>query len=373
MQFSCNQDTLAKYLNIISRVVSTKPGLPILNNVQFEASKGKLIMTATDLEIGINTWIGADVKSEGKITVPARQLTEFVTSIPSDTIDASSDNQTFNISTTNNSASFNTIAADEFPSVTTITDQKPIVKILKEDLIKAVDRVAFASATDDIKPVLTGVLLEISGESISFVGTDGLRLSRQIVKLNSSSTKEVNILVPVKALFELSHIVSEIDSDENIEMYFIEDKNQVLFRYGDVDLVSRLIDGQFPEYRQIIPTGYKTLCSISKTDFLNSLKVTNIIAKSVLGNKIILDIDPKAGKITMSATQTDLGSNKSVFEGKIEGDALRIAFSSRLLADILNHIDSDDITFECSETIKPGVFKIVDDPDFVHLVMPMML
>ena len=373
MQFSCNQDTLAKYLNIISRVVSSKPGLPILNNIQFETDKGKLIMTATDLEIGINTWIGADVKSEGKTTVPAKQLTEFIASIPSETINIELENQSFNISTTNNSASFNTMSAEDFPAVANTPEKSPLLKISKEDLIKAVNRVAFASATDDIKPVLTGILLEISGESISFVGTDGLRLSRQMLKLSSSAEKDINVLVPVKALLELSHIVSEVGEDDTVEVYLIEDKNQILFRYGDVDLVSRLIDGQFPEYRQIIPTGYKTKCSLSKTEFLNSLKVTNIIAKSVLGNKIILDIDSEADKIVLSATQTDLGSNKSTFSGKVEGDNLKIAFSSRLLSDILNHLDSEEITFECSETVKPGVFKIVDDPDFVHLVMPMML
>lgn len=373
MEFSCNQDTFSKYLNIISRVVSNKPGLPILNNVKFETTKGKLIITATDLEIGINTWIGADIKSEGTITVPAKELTEFVNSIPTDAIDATLDNQVFNISGTNNSANFNTMPADDFPSVVTIDKEKPLFKISKEEITKAVNRVAFASATDDIKPVLTGVLLEITGESISFVGTDGLRLSRQVVKLDSSAEKDENILVPVKALLELAHIVSEIDEDELIEVYLIEDRNQILFRYSDVDLVSRLIDGEFPEYRQIIPTGYKTISKVSRSEFLNSLKITNIIARSVLGNKLILDIEPKLNKITLSATQTDLGSNKSTFEGIIDGDPLKIAFSSRLLSDILNHLDSEDILFECSETVKPGVFKITDDPDFVHLVMPMMI
>lgn len=373
MQFTCNQDTFSKYLNIVSRVVSSKPGLPILNNVQFESSKGKLIITATDLEIGLNTWIGADVKSEGKITVPAKQLTEFVNSVPSEVIDVTVDNQNFNISSTGNFASLNTMPADDFPAVASVGDQKALLKISKDSLIKAVNRVAFAAATDDIKPVLTGILLEVSGESISFVGTDGLRLSRQIVKLESNAEKDINILVPVKALLELAHIATEIGEESDIELFLIEDRNQALFRYGDLDLVSRLIDGQFPEYRQIIPTGYKTLAKISKSEFLNSLKITNIIAKSVLGNKLILDIDSKEKGITLSATQTDLGSNKSTFKGSIEGDSVKIAFSSRLLSDILNHLDSEDIIFECSETVKPGVFKIEEDPDFVHLVMPMML
>ncbi len=373
MQFTCNQDTFAKYLNIISRVVSSKPGLPILNNVQFESSKGKLIITATDLEIGVNTWIGADVKSEGKITVPAKQLTEFVNSVPGEIVDVTLDNQNFNVTSTGNYASFNTMPADDFPEVATVADKKPLLKISKDLLIKAVNRVAFAAATDDIKPVLTGILLEASGETLSFVGTDGLRLSRQMVKLDTNTEKDVNVLVPVKALMELSHIVSEVGEDNMIEVYLIEDRNQILFRYSDIDLVSRLIDGQFPEYRQIIPTGYKTLSKVNRSDFLNSLKITNIIAKSVLGNKLILDIDSKEDSITLSANQTDLGSNKSTFKGSIEGDPLKIAFSSRLLSDILNHLDSEEIIFECSETVKPGVFKVADDQDFVHLVMPMML
>ncbi len=373
MQFTCNQDTFAKYLNIISRVVSSKPGLPILNNVQFESSKGKLILTATDLEIGVNTWIGADVKSEGKITVPAKQLTEFVNSVPGEIVDVTLDNQNFNVTSTGNYASFNTMPADDFPAVASVADKKPLLKISKDLLVKAVNRVAFAAATDDIKPVLTGILLEAAGETLSFVGTDGLRLSRQIVKLDANTEKDVNVLVPVKALMELSHIVSEVGEDNVIEVYLIEDRNQILFRYSDIDLVSRLIDGQFPEYRQIIPTGYKTLSKVNRSEFLNSLKITNIIAKSVLGNKLILDIDSKEDSITLSATQTDLGSNKSTFKGSIEGDPLKIAFSSRLLSDVLNHLDSEDILFECSETVKPGVFKVADDPDFVHLVMPMML
>jgi DNA polymerase-3 subunit beta len=146
-----------------------------------------------------------------------------------------------------------------------------------------------------------------------------------------------------------------------------------MFRVGEIDLMSRLIDGEFPEYKQIIPTGYKTKSEISREDFLNSLKVVDIIARSVLGNKMILDIDSKEDKISLSATQADLGKNESHFPCKVEGEDLKIAFSSRLLTDILNHVDSDELIFECSEAVRPGVFKIKDDDSFIHLVMPMML
>ena len=172
MKFSCNQDTFSKYLNIVSRVVSSKPGLPILNNVKFETSKGKLLITATDLEIGISTWIGADIQSEGKITVPAKQLSEFINSIPNEKIDTELDKQSFKVITVNNSAEFNTIPVDDYPEIVTIDKELPLLKISSKDLIKSVNRVCFAAATDNIKPVLAGILMEIDNSRVNFVGTE---------------------------------------------------------------------------------------------------------------------------------------------------------------------------------------------------------
>ena len=374
MKFSCNQDTFSKYLNILSRVVSSKPGLPILNNIFLQTEKGKLIMKATDLELSITTWIGADVEDEGKITLPAKQLSEFVNSIPEEIVSVEVEKQNFNISTSNNLASFNTMPSDDFPSIPDVgSKEDPFIQINSADLVMAINRVAFAAATDDIKPVLTGVKVEIEEDGVSFVATDGLRLSKQVIK-TAKGKQSKSFLVPVRAFTELSHIINEMGGDEElISVYLIEDKNQVMFRVGDIDLISRLIDGEFPEYKQIIPTGYKTKSEINREDFLNSLKVVNIIARSVLGNKMILDIDSKVDKISLSATQADLGKNESHFPCKIEGEDLKIAFSSKLLTDILNHVDSDELVFECSEAVRPGVFKIKGDEEFVHLVMPMML
>lgn len=376
MKFSCNQDTFSKYLNIMSRVVSSKPGLPILNNVYFEASKGKLVMKTTDLELSISTWIGADVEDDGKITLPAKQLSEFVNSIPEEKIDVVVEKQNFNISTSNNSASFNTMPPDDFPNIPSIEKKdESFLQINKADFVLAINRVAFAAADDDIKPVLTGVKVEINDNGIaSFIATDGLRLSKQDITIEKG-IKNKDFLVPVRALIELSHIISEVgeDAEDLISVFLIEEKNQVMFRVGDIDIISRLIDGEFPEYEQIIPTGYKTKCEIDRLEFLNSLKVVNIIARSVLGNKMILQIQSKENRISLSAVQSDLGKNESNFDCKVEGDDLKIAFSSKLLSDILNHVDSEKIVFECSEAVRPGVFRIDDDNSFIHLVMPMML
>jgi DNA polymerase III subunit beta len=377
MKFSCNQDTFAKYLNILSRVVNAKPGLPILNNVLFDVSKNKVAMTATDLEISLNCWIGAEVSQDGKTTIPAKQLSEFVNSIPSEQIDVSLDESIVNIETKNNVAKFNTISPEDYPVVPTVkSSEKPILRLKKEDLLLAVHRVVFSAAHDDIKPVLTGVLIEISKENISFVATDGLRLSRQVLDLSSGLDEDLKLLVPVKALEELAKIVmdfTEDDDDEYVEIFYIKEKNQVLFRYNDIDLISRIIDGQFPEYRQIIPTGFQTSFEFKRAEFANSLKVVNIIARNISGNKIEVDIQCKKGKVGLSAVQAEIGTNKSEFEIACGGEDLKIGFSGKFLSDILNNVGEEELVFEANTDVNPGVFKIKGDENFLHLVMPMRL
>lgn len=376
MQFSCNQDTFSKYLNVVSRIVNSKPGLPILNNILLETTKGKLMMTATDLEISMNTWIGADVKSEGKVTIPAKQLAEFINSVPNEKIDVQLDDQVLKVSTLNNSAQFNTIPADDYPSVAAINGEKPLLKLTMDDVLTTVNRVAFAAATDDIKPVMTGIKVEINDSTAAFIGADGLRLSRQIINLFEKAEKNVELLIPSKAFFELAHIVSEFASDNSnntVSLYLIEDRNQVVFRYNDIDLISRLIDGQYPAYQQAIPTGYQTTAEIDRQEFQNALKVVNIIARTVLGNKLYLDQDPKENVISMNASQADVGSNESSFAANIEGEPIKMAFSSKLLGDMLSHIGGDSILFETTSSTSAGVFKIKNDDTFMHLVMPMRL
>ena len=376
MEFSCNQDTLSKYLNSLSRIVNSKPGLPILNNVLFETQAGKLLMTVSDLELSMNCWIGADVKSEGKITVPAKQLSEFVNIIPNEKITASLDGNTMNISTVNNSAQFNTIPAYDYPAIAAIGDEKPLLKISMDDVLMAVKRVAFAASTDDVRPVMTGINVEIKEDTVAFVGADGFRLSRQIVKLLESAIREINLLIPAKALQELAHIVSEFASENSnnlVELYLIEDRNQVIFKYNDIELSTRLLDGQYPVYQQAIPTGYQTKTVLNRSDFQSAYKVVNIIARTVLGNKLYVEQDASDNQIKIYASQSEVGSNESVFTSEIEGEDMKMAFSSKLLGDMLSNIDAAELVFESSSATSPGVFRIKGDDSFLHLIMTMTL
>ncbi len=377
MKFSCNQDTFAKYLNILSRVVNAKPGLPILNNILFDVSKNKVSMMATDLEISLNCWIGAEVSKNGKTTIPAKQLAEFVNSIPAKKIDVKLDENVVSIETENNFAKFNIISPEDYPKIAEIeSTEKPLLKLKKEDLLLAIHRVVFSAAHGDIKPVLTGVLIEISKDNISFVATDGLRLSKQLLNLSSGVDKDLSFLVPVKALEELAKIVMDFadeDDDEYIQIFHLSEKNQVLFRYNDIDLISRLIDGQFPEYKQIIPTGFQTRFAFKKSDFSNSLKVVNIIARSISGNKIEVDVQSKKNKVNLTAIQAEIGTNNSEFTIDASGEDLKIGFSGKFLSDILNNIGEEDLVFEANSDVSPGVFKINKDDNYLHLIMPMRL
>ncbi len=379
MKISCNQESLAKQLGVVGRLVSNKPGLPILANVLLETEDSKLKMTATDLEIGVHTWIGAEVKEDGRITIPARTFSEFINSLPADQIDIVLEEQTVNVNTSNNSAQFNTLPSDDFPDVPRVDDGKLIMSIDPEVLEDAINKVAFAAATDDSRPVLTGIKLEAEGTDLTMVAVDGFRLSRKLVELSKAVEDSLDLLVPAKAMQELAKVIGDLSdaeekkSSEKVELYMLEGKNQVIFRYREVDLVSRLIDGKFPEYKQIIPTGYQTRAKMGAGAFQNAVRIVNIFARNVIGNKAITEFDAEKGTIKVSASLAEVGENESSFEADIEGDGMSIGFSSKFLSDMISSIDGEVIIFEGSSATAPGVFKSVEDDSFLHIIMPMRL
>ncbi|MDD3661971.1 MAG: DNA polymerase III subunit beta [Candidatus Dojkabacteria bacterium] len=379
MKVSCNQSSLARQLAVVGRLVSSKPGLPILANVFLKAEDSKLKMTATDLELGVHTWIGAEIKAEGTITIPARTFAEFVNSLPSETVEVELDKQTLSVTTVNNSAQFNTLPADDFPAVPGVDEQPVLMSVPSEALQTAINRVAFAAATDDSRPVLTGIKIEAEGTGLTLVAVDGFRLSRQNIELDKSVQERVELLVPARAMQELARVISDMSGDggkkksDRVEVYLLEGKNQVAFRYREVDLISRLIDGQFPEYKQIIPTGYQTKSEMDTDQFQNAVRIVNIFARSTIGNKAIIEFNPKDKKINVSASLAEVGGNESSIEAAVEGEPLKIGFSGKFLTDMLSSMHGDTILFEGSNSTAPGVFKTKGDDSFLHIIMPMRI
>ncbi len=377
MKFSCKRDTLATYLNIVNRIIVSKPGLPILNNVLIQAEKGKLFLRATDLELGMNCWIGAKVDSDGVITVPSGVLTEYINGLNSENIDAELKDTVISFSTSNNTANFNTMPSDDYPTFATVSDDhRSLIKISRDDLLDAVNKVSFAVDSDGKNPIYTGIKVEIEDDTMSFVATDTLRLSRYSIKLSKKVKESLEFIVPAKAFDEIAHVVATmdlVDGNDFVELFLIEEKNQILFRYNDIDLLSRLIDGEYADYKSIIPTAYTTKVNFDREELINSLKLINVMVKRMKVSRVDMNIDVKNSTAVLKSSNVDLGSNESILKVDAEGKDMGIMFNSKHIIDLLTRLDAERVLFELTANNAPVMVRIEGDENFLHLMMPITL
>lgn len=374
MKATITQENFAKALSHVSKAISTNPSIPVLANVLIEIEKNEVRLSTTDLELGISTSIGAEVKSEGKATVDARTLSEFVNSLTSGTLEVSLKDNVLKVSNKTNSADFNVVSADEFPPLPEVKND-PVFKVPVQQFSRAITKVAFATASDDSRPVLTGILFEATKTKLSMIGVDGFRLSKAIVKIERDSEEELGQIVPARALNEISRISKGVENeDEVLEVYLLSDKNQMLFKFEDVEVSTRLIEGEFPEYKQIIPKETKFKFKVDKDALSQTVKVVSIFARSAVGNKAVFEFDPAKNALKLSAQVADVGENESTVEvHDIEGDAFKTGFNVGFLSDMIGSIDGDEIEFESNGVTAPGVFKDTGDKNYLHIIMPMRL
>jgi len=373
MKVSCTQENLAKGLSIVSRAVATRSTLPVLSNILLSTDQARLKLSATNLEIGINCWIGAKVEQEGATTVPARLLSEFVNSLPPERVDLEliTRTQTLNLKCGRFEANIKGIDAQEFPLIL-IPEENDRVRIKPDLLRQMIDQVAFAAATDESRPVLTGVLADVASDRLTFAAADGYRLSVSSIALEEGPQQPISVIIPARALQELRRISGE---EENaIEMLVAPNRSQVFFHMSDVDLVSQLVQGTFPDYRQIIPKSSNTKVTLATEDFLKAARVALIFARDA-ANVVRLQIIPGAGTTTgrmiVAATSAEHGDNISELDATVEGAALEISFNARYLIDALSVIETAQTTLELRDVNSPGVLRPVGGSDFVHVVMPM--
>lgn len=369
MKISVLQENLARALVVVSRTVAPKATLPILANILIATEKGRLKFAATNLETGINLWIGGKIEKEGAITVPARALTEFVSSLPAGKVDLEINQTTLLVSSDSFKASFTGMAASEFPKIPSFSGEE-VLTFEKENLAQILSQVVFAASQDETRPVLTGVLLKKEGRDISLVATDGYRLSIKKVSGASSSLKE-DLLIPAKTLLEVARVSQETtDEDGKIKAGLTKEKNQVVFLFPDVELSSRLIEGDFPDFTRIIPTSASTRASFDRESFSRAVKMAAIFAREQAN---IIKVKVEKGKLRVSAETPQLGANESEIEAKVEGEGLEIAFNCRFLLDLLSSLVDEEIVLEVNDPLSPGVFKGSSDATFTHIIMPVRI
>ena len=375
MKVSCLQENLTKGLGIVGRAVATRSTLPVLSNILLSTDGSRLKLAATNLEVGINCWVGAKVELEGAITVPARLLSDFVNSLPAERIDLELDNRTrsLNLSCGRYTANIKGIDAQEFPIILT-PEEDHRIRLDPDLLRRMIDQVAFTAASDESRPVLTGVLIEADTNQLTFAAADGYRLSVRSVDLERGPEQPTKVIVPARALQELRRISGELQ--DPIEMVIAADRNQVFFHLENIDLVSQLIEGAFPDFRRVIPTSHNTRVTINSDDFGKAVRMAFIFARdaaNVVRLQVVSNGEDEIGKLIVSATSSEHGDSISELECTVEGDSLEVGFNARYFIEALNIVDAAQVTLAMRDANSSAVLRMVGGDDYVHVIMPMHL
>lgn len=375
MRVSVLQENLAHGLSIVGRAVSPRSTLPVLANILVKTENGRLRLSATNLEIGITCWIGAKIDEEGATTVPARTFADLVSTLPNEQVDMvlNTQNHNLNVNCGSSNTDIKCIDAQEFPPMPQ-PDLNGGANFKVKDLKEIIRQVAFAASTDDARPVLTGVLMLIEGNKLTMAAADGFRLSVREAELPQAVEAPIRAIIPARALSELARIAG--DGDETVNMILPQGRSQVIFRMKNIELSSQLIEGNFPEYKQIIPTSHQTRTVVSTQAFLKACRQAEIFAREgshIARVNVIPGNDMQPGSIEISAQSEETGSSEVLIDATIEGNAVLIAFNVRFLKEALDVINTPNVALETTASAAPGLLRPLSDNGFLHVIMPMHL
>ncbi|HEX2756147.1 MAG TPA: DNA polymerase III subunit beta [Candidatus Limnocylindrales bacterium] len=367
MKLSVMQENLARGLSVVSRAVSNR-SLPVLTNVLLKTEDGGLKLTATNLEIGITYWVPGKIEIDGATSVPARLLTDLVNSLPgSEPISLElGDGETLHIRAGRFESNIKGIPAEDFPTVQT-AGERPITRVAQKVLRQALDETAFAAASDEARPILTGVLAKFEGDQLTLAAADNYRIAVKTITI-LDPVEETSVVIPARALHELARVLA--DTDEPVSIVLAHSRNQLLFHIDGIDLVTRLIDGQYPNYQSVLPASHATRAVLDREELLRAVRPAALIAHesaNIVKLGVGLDGD---NAITVSAN-AEIGDHVGRVEAAIEGDGTTIAFNARFLADVLTNVDAEQFALELNGPLSPGVFKPIGDDRYVHVVMPL--
>lgn len=366
MQLSITQENLNKALSATSRVISSRPSLPVLSNLLLKTENKRLKISSTNLEIGVNYWIGAKVDKDGEITVPARLLSEYISSLPAGNINLRVEKQSLHVEAEHYQSTINGIDAAEFPSIPQV-DKGTAIKLPAAELRAALSQVVMAVSNDDARPVLNGVYLYGDGDTIVLVATDSYRLAEKRLKLAKNSLKKpLALIIPARTMQELGRSIE--DDAEEVELR--AESNQAMFKFNDNELVSRLIEGQFPDYRQLIPKQAGTTVTIKTAEFVNITKVASLFARENAGS-ITLKVDSKTGSLSIRSVASQLGENTSEAQVEVDGEDSEVTLNSRYLLEALSAISQEEVRFAITGKVNPCVLRPIGDKDYLHIVMPL--
>jgi DNA polymerase-3 subunit beta len=361
MKLQVTQENLNKALGTVARVANTRGTLPVLANVLIKTVNNRLSIAATNLDIAITHYIGAKVAEDGSITVPARLMQDFVSSLPSDVINLELEEYKLHISTEQYNSVINGVSAEEFPVMPAI-EKGNTWSVSGSVLKKSLQQVVMAASTDEARPVLTGVLLHSQDSKLFMAATDSYRLAEKDL---GNSADNIELLIPVSAMQDLLRILGDFEGDVEVT----SDEQQVLFRVGDVELVARLIEGKYPDYRKLIPQQFATTATLKRADLMNVTKVSALFARESAGS-ITVNVDEASQSLSIRSVASQLGENTAKAEAKVTGTGA-ITLNSRYLLDALQALGGDEVLFAFNGKLEPTVIRDPAADDYTHIIMPL--
>ncbi|MBI2405316.1 DNA polymerase III subunit beta [Candidatus Gottesmanbacteria bacterium] len=357
------QENLTKALNQVGRLIPLRPQLPILQNLLLTTEEGRLKIIATNLETTEILWVGAKIEKEGELCIPAKLFTELVASLPQEAVFLTENRESLVVKSQGVTATIPGVSAKEFPPIPK-SKEKTRSTIKKDEFCVLVGRVSFAAATDEGRPLLTGIRIKKDDGGVVFAATDGYRLS--VARSTMSVGFSVDLVVPSRALNEVVKASAEDKNLKELMLAQTED-GQLVFGVGDTEIHTRLIDGEYPNFEKIIPRSFSTRALLDKERLLRAVKSAAVFARD---NANIVRFSLNNQTLLVSANTPQVGENKIEVEAKIDGDGGEIAFNSRFLLDFLNNFPDDEVLFEMTGSLNPGVFKPVKDKSYLHVIMP---
>ena len=375
MKLQVLQEQFASSLTVANRFTSSRSQLPILGNLYFSASKNKLLISGTNLEMSIVHFLGAKVEKEGEITIPAKVISELVSDLPKGTLNLESEKEKLSISTPNFTSVISGMNVSDFPTVPRVISD-PILIFDKKAVLETLTQLLFSVSNDETRPVLTGILFMFipgspkKGGEIVLVSTDGFRLSKKRLAVEEKLQKE-KVIIPRNVLSELVRIAGET---EKIKFSNFKKDNQVIFGLEQIILASRVIEGNFPDFEKIIPQSTGVKIKLDKEEFLRSVRLASVFARDSAN---VVKIGLGEADVRVSAESAQSGSQETIVDAKIENDTgqkdITIAFNFKFLEDILNVLKGDEIVIGLNDSDSPGVFTDPKDTDFLHLIMPVRM
>lgn len=365
MKLICTRENLRKGLSVVSRVVGVGNPLQVLNNILIKTDQGRIKLSSTNLEIGVNTWIGGKIEEEGALTVPAKLVNEYISNLPSEKVTLLSKDNTLNIESDNYNTNIKGLSADDFPLIPEVSEEA-YAKIDNLELKDALAETVWAAANNETQPEISGINFVFEEDKVRIAATDRYRLAERTALLKEPVKGTKEVIIPSRTINELYKILSLGKGD--VEIYFSE--SQVLFRFDETELISRLIDGQYPDYRQIIPKSFNSQALIDREELIHAIKATALFAPD--SNNIQLSISAEEG-LTVSASSVSAGENTTKIKAQVTGPQNNAIFNYRYLLDCLNNLKEQKTNLKLISDASPAMIEPDTRNNYLYIVMPIKM